>query len=217
MGMKTYFLDFESYYDKEYTLRKMTPAEYIRDPRFELIGCAVKEGFDGLNRWIDGPDFQAWVDTLDPKVTRVVTFNALFDACVLAWRYGFIPRLNSCTMSIARATMGHKLKRYNLAAVASDLGLPNKGNTIQQVAGMRMMDIKLAGLWDDYVAYALRDNDINAMIWDKLVRSRLFPASELAVLDMVIRCAINPKFQLDTQLLAEHADEVKASKDTLLA
>ncbi len=39
--MKTIFIDYETYYDKEYSLRKMTPVEYVLDHRFECIGCAV--------------------------------------------------------------------------------------------------------------------------------------------------------------------------------
>ena len=46
--MKTIFLDFETYYDREYSLKKMTPVEYVLDHRFEAIGCAVKEGIDGI-------------------------------------------------------------------------------------------------------------------------------------------------------------------------
>ena len=33
-------LDFETYYDREYSLRKLTTEEYVRDKRFEVIGLA---------------------------------------------------------------------------------------------------------------------------------------------------------------------------------
>ena len=36
--MKTVFIDYETYYDKEYSLRKMTPVQYVLDHRFECIG-----------------------------------------------------------------------------------------------------------------------------------------------------------------------------------
>ena len=36
-------IDFETYYDKNYGLRKYTTEGYIRDDQFEVIGVAVKE------------------------------------------------------------------------------------------------------------------------------------------------------------------------------
>ena len=35
-------LDFETYYSKEYSLKKLTTEEYVRDPRFEVLGVAIK-------------------------------------------------------------------------------------------------------------------------------------------------------------------------------
>ena len=35
-------IDFETYYSNELGFKKQTTEEYIRDPRFEVIGVAVK-------------------------------------------------------------------------------------------------------------------------------------------------------------------------------
>ena len=35
-------VDFETYYDREFSLSKVTTEEYVRDPRFEVIGVGVK-------------------------------------------------------------------------------------------------------------------------------------------------------------------------------
>ena len=46
-------LDFETYYDKAFSLSKMTTEAYIRDPRFEVIGVAVR--VNGLGTvWFSG-------------------------------------------------------------------------------------------------------------------------------------------------------------------
>ena len=36
------YIDFETYYSREFSLSKMTTEEYIRSPQFEVIGVAVK-------------------------------------------------------------------------------------------------------------------------------------------------------------------------------
>lgn len=40
--MQLVTVDFETYYDKDYSLSKMTTEAYIRDPRFQIIGVGVK-------------------------------------------------------------------------------------------------------------------------------------------------------------------------------
>ena len=37
-------LDFETYYDQDYTLKKMSTSEYIRDPRFKSQMVGIKIG-----------------------------------------------------------------------------------------------------------------------------------------------------------------------------
>ena len=46
-------LDFETYYDQDYSLFKMTTEEYVRDPRFQIIGLSVKVN-NGETAWLSG-------------------------------------------------------------------------------------------------------------------------------------------------------------------
>jgi hypothetical protein len=214
--MQTWFVDYETYYDKDYSLRKMTPVEYVLDNRFECIGAAVKNGINGQAYWIDGDKLPAFFATLDPKDTMLVSHNALFDACITAWRYGFIPKLTTCTLSIARATLGHRLRSLSLDKVARELNLGVKGHTVQQVVGMGSAAIKAAGLYQAYTEYCLNDVELCAGIFKKLVHEGQFPVNELVLLDRVIRCAIQPRFKLDQNVLAQHLHTIKSHKDHLL-
>ena len=56
------FADFETFYSDEYSLKKMTPVEYILDsPQFEPLGCsfAVRRP---ARLWVDGPDLQSFFE-----------------------------------------------------------------------------------------------------------------------------------------------------------
>lgn len=216
---RTVILDYETYYDADYSLRKITPVEYVLDPRFETILCAVKEAWPSNQPtyYVDGADFDKWVKDAQLDRAVVVSHNALFDMCVLHWRYGVVPRLMVDTLGISRAVLGHKLKSLALASVARELELGVKGDTVHKVMGMRRDAIKAAGMWDAYAQYSTDDAELCAGIYDRLVRSGLFPVREMAIMDMVLRCAIQPQFLLDQNVLAEHYAEVQQGKVALLA
>ena len=82
--MKTFVVDVETFYSQEYSLRRMTTAEYILDPRFECIGWAVQstEGFGGF---MTDKQFRKFL-TMLPEEVAFVSHNALFDMCVLRHR-----------------------------------------------------------------------------------------------------------------------------------
>jgi DNA polymerase len=63
--MKLLTVDFETYYDKAFSLSKLTTEEYIRDDRFEVIGVAVQVD-DDPPEWFSGTQKEtaAWLDTL---------------------------------------------------------------------------------------------------------------------------------------------------------
>lgn len=213
--MDYYFVDYETYYSREYSLKRMTVPEYLLDPRFACHGAAVKKNKEPA-RWVDAEDLPAFFAALDPNKTMLVYHNALFDACITAWIYKFVPRLTGDTLGVARASLGHRLKSLSLGSVAQHLEVGVKGDTILKVEGMPRDAIKQAGLWDAYVAYALNDAEQCANIWRELVIKRRFPASEVVLMDKIIRCATQPKFQLDPHALALHLADVRARKEALL-
>lgn len=214
--MDKWFLDYETYYSTEYSLRRMTVPEYILDPRFECMGAAIKRNKEA-SFWVDAADLPKFFAGLDPQKTAIISHNALFDACITAWRYNFVPRFNGDTLGVSRAVLGHELKSLSLGSVALHLGVGAKGTTIHQVQGMNAVAIKQAGLWESYTDYAKNDADQCANIWEELVNNRKFPVRELLLMDKIIRCAIEPKFQLDQNVLALHLAEVRARKEALMA
>lgn len=209
------FLDFETYYADDYTLRDMTPAEYILDDRFESIMLAVKiEDTPGFI--VDAPTIPYLLSKFPPEITATVTFNSLFDNAILAWRYGYVPSLMLDAMGMAKAVIGHKLAHgSSLAAVSKVLGLPDKGTAIAKVKGMRRADILAKPwLWDELKSYALRDNDNCYGVFKKLIPD--FPWSERRLMDMVLRCTVEPEFRLDTEVLSDHLKQTRERKRDLL-
>jgi DNA polymerase len=204
-------IDLETYWDKDYTLKKLSTPEYILDPRWELQMAAVKAD-DGPHQIIDGPDFKDWLGQYDPTITTTVTFNSLFDNSAIAWRYGYVPHTMLDAMGMARALLGHALTHFSLAALSEFFGLPPKGHLMTQ--GMRRTDIMAAGLWPKFSEYALRDNMNAEQIFLKLYPQ--FPWSERRIMDMVLRCCVVPRFHVDVPMLTQHLADVKAAKAQML-
>ena len=193
----------------------MTTPAYILSPLFEVIGCAVKVDM-GSSTFVDGPDFPAFLATMDPETTTTVTFNALFDNAILAWIYGFVPARMIDAMGMARAQMGHKLPSASLANVAQALNIGIKGNVLIKARGRNRASLMSdPQLWFDYQQYAIQDNNLCAGIYDRL--SPDFPASERRVMDLVLRCCVEPKFNMDIPLLEAHLEKVRADKEALIA
>ena len=120
--------DFETAYDQQYSLRKMSTAEYILDPRFQTIMLALKInngpsevflGHDAIARRLAEVDWEnaAWC-----------SHHTNFDGAILAWRYGITPAMYLDTLSMARATTHWVLGRSSLEKVSDYLGLPPKGD-----------------------------------------------------------------------------------------
>ena len=105
--MKIITIDFETYYDKEFSLSKMTTEEYIRSDSFEVIGVAVKLG-DGKAEWFSGThtETSAWLAQFDWATSLVLAHNTQFDGAILSWLFDIKPKGWLDTLCMARAIHG---------------------------------------------------------------------------------------------------------------
>lgn len=212
--MSILYLDFETYYDSIYSLRNMSPAEYILDPRYETILCAVAVD-NQPSRTVSGRDFPNFISQFNPATTDTVAFNATFDNSILAWKYGFVPRRIYCSMALARTLRGHLLASASLASVVKLLGLRDKGTALLKTIGMHGAQIQAdPNLWREFCEYADLDNELSREIFVRLIPE--LPTLERHTMDQVIRCCVEPRLVADTALLESHLAEVRREKNDLL-
>ena len=81
-------IDFETYYDRDYSLSKLTTEAYIRDERFEVIGCAIKVN-DIRTTWYESvDDITRELQSLNLSDKAILAHNTAFDGAILSWQYG---------------------------------------------------------------------------------------------------------------------------------
>ena len=205
-------IDFETYYDKEYSLSKITTEQYVRSPEFEVIGVGVKVN-DYPTDWYSGDNPERFLKSLDYRDKAILCHNTAFDGAILSWRFGIKPKLWLDTLSMARPlhqmTVGGSLK-----ALATYYGLGVKGDEVIMALGKRRADFSPDEM-ARYASYCVNDVDLTYHLFKKL--SKGFPVSEMLVIDQTIRMYTEPVIELDRELLEKHLGEVIAKKRTLIS
>jgi DNA polymerase I-like protein with 3'-5' exonuclease and polymerase domains len=201
-------LDFETYYDKEYSLKKMTTEEYIRSDQFKAHGVGVKSG--------DQPSAYIWSEiplflkSIDWSTAFVLCHNTRFDGAILAWRYGIRPKFLLDTLSMARAVFPHE--SGSLANLSKLCGLGEKGHDLESFMGKRDLteeeQVRL-GL------YCMNDVDLTYRLFQTMKAN--FPPSELRIVDQTLRMFTEPVLELDTTVLYNHLQKIQAKQEKLLA
>ena len=137
-------IDFETYYDKQFSLSKLTTEEYIRDARFQTIGVGVKRD-DEPAVWFSGSDdeIRAFLHTFDWEKSFCLAHNAMFDAAILSWKYNLCPRGWFDTLSMARAYHGSEVGG-SLAKLSEFYELGEKGTEVVKALGKYRADFSEA-------------------------------------------------------------------------
>lgn len=240
-------LDFETYYSKKdkysLTAKGMTIEKYIRNPKFEIIGLAVKVG-NKPTEWLKPTEIEDWIKHIEIAYgwdnVRVIAHNARFDAAILGWIYNIYPKQIADTMLMSRACQlwdGHSLdnvtkelrNRYNWGIVRGDNGrtewgkfemkdLPdtlNKGDEVVNADGKQLFDFTEAE-YDAYADYCITDVDLTWSVYNWFMKERKFPAKEIDVMTLTIEMFTFPVIELHIPVLQEVEKVINEKRQALL-
>jgi DNA polymerase I-like protein with 3'-5' exonuclease and polymerase domains len=206
-------IDFETYYAKDYGLKKQTTEEYIRDPRFETIGVAVKVN-DGKTKWFSGThaETKEFLDGYDFTGSYVLGHNMRFDAAILSWIFDIHPKGLFDTMGMGTMLYG-LISSVSLAKLSELHGIGVKGTEVLNALGKNRADFSAIEL-QEYGNYCINDVNLTYDLFNILKQK--FTASEMRLIDLTIKMFTEPQLVINKGLLLRHLAEVREIKANLL-
>ena len=210
--MKKLYLDFETYYDTNLSLSKITTVEYVHHPQFKVWGVGVKLE-DGDTQWVPGDECEDFFTQIDWSSVALVCHNTLFDAYILTQYYGHHPAFYYDTAAMARGI--HPNESARLMHVAERL-FPNdnsmrKGDELVQAKGI--VDLP-PDVEESIAGYCIQDVDLTYAIFNKQIIN--YPQEELDLIDLTVRMFVEPKLMLDTEMLKDHKEKIIDQTQTLI-
>jgi hypothetical protein len=213
--VKTLTVDFETYYDKDYSLSKMQTDEYILDDKFEVIGVCVAID-DEEPQWFTGTfdEIHDWLwANFDWGNSAVRAHNTMFDGFILTQRFGIRPKLWMDTLAQARMLYPH-LPSHSLANMAKYFNLPDKGTAVLNALGFRRKVFTDKGL-REYGEYCSHDTVLCRMLGERM--DPFTPALHARLIDMTVRMFTEPMFVGDYDKMQDLYEKEVNRKEELLA
>lgn len=212
-------LDFETYYDKEINLKKMTTQAYVMHPQMEVLMVSAKFNEDPV-QIIDGEQIPTFFATVDWSNTAVIAHNAVFDGSILYWRYGVRPAMLIDTMSMAQAlgvpTIAGSASLATCIRLLQEAGyaVPPKGTEVLDALGKRRADFT-PQQWAAYREYCKNDTDITWFLF-KVLRQYLTD-EEMRFQDIILRCYTEPRLTVDIPTVEYELNRCRTYKAEQLA
>ncbi len=194
-------LDFESYFDQDYSLSKMSTIEYICDSRFDFtgIGWKILAFSPSESNFVFKPYIGNLINVFKNYYGKnlegitVVAKNCKFDMTILSTKFGIIPPYIIDIDDLLRhydARMSHKMRD-----VAPMFGLQAKGDTMQ-FKGLHYEEM------DDetkkhLAEYCSNDVEIEMSLFKILLPQITNPKVEIPIMRHTLQLYLEPKFKFD--------------------
>lgn len=243
-------LDFETYYSKKdkYFLKNknsgLTIEQYIRNPKFEVIGLSVKVG-NRPSEWLCPHEIEEWLNHVEIAYgwdnVRLIAHNGRFDCAILGWIYNIYPSQIADTMLMSRASqlwdgnsldvVTHQLREtFKWGIIRDDAGNTtwgnlseeemlrslDKGDEVISADGKHLMDFTDEE-YDAYSKYGCTDVDLTWSAYNWFMREFKFPELEIDVMTATIETFTYPVVELHEPVLKVVRDMVNGKRDALLS
>jgi len=191
----------------------MSTESYIRDPRFEAHGCAIKWRPDIPAVWFTREELPEVLNQWDWSDTFMIHHHAQFDSFIESHHYGIHPKAIGCTLAMARLLLGNHIP-VSLDSVRKHFGLPLKTTPYNLFDGKHWHELTPA------VQKMVADGACDEVesIWKIFnLLARDFPKSQYAVIDIMNRMFVEPRLQGDIDVFARLWESENKKKVDILA
>ena len=205
-------LDFETYYDKDCNLRKLTTTEYVAYPSFKVWGVGIKIN-NKKTRWYGEKKAALALEKINWANVSLVCHNTRFDAYILSQIFGHRPRYYYDTMSMSRAVFQDEsasLAELSIRLFPKDSSL-RKGEDLIQAKGIETLDKEMDTIIGDY---CIQDVELTKLCFDELILN--FPTSERDLIHITIRMFVEPILKVDVIKLKKHRTKEKNKANRLI-
>lgn len=216
--MDLFTIDFETYYDKEYSLSLMATEDYVSDPRFQIILVGLKKNNEPV-KWFssrDIRDYRTWLLKQGVDKGAALAHNMPFDGLILQHRLGIVPPLYLDTLCLAQAILKPFHRSISLDSCMkhlTHLGF-KKGSEVHNMIGRRLETLTREEL-TRYAHYCCTDCECEYYLFQDL--KKRVPREEIEIIDMTHRMYLEPQFELDQSVLSNVLRDTIDHKEKLLA
>ena len=210
-------VDFETYYDREYSLSRLPTEDYVYDEQFEIILVSHKIN-NGKTEWFTSPheeDYREWLMERGVHRGAFLAHNSMFDAIILKRLLIPTPPILLDTLCMAQAVLKPRFKSIGLEACLKNTNSPfRKKGYVANMLGRRLSSLSRQEILD-YADYCVTDTDGTHWLFNHL-KDQL-PRSEFEIIDTTLRMYTDPAFVLNPDTLKFLLIEEREKQAKLLA
>lgn len=202
-------LDFETYYDVDYTLSKLSTSEYVRDPRFKAQMVGIKIG-NGKTRIIPHAKIKTELAKINWATHSLLCHNTQFDGFILSHHYGIHPAFLYDSLSMARGLHSNDIGA-GLDEVSIYYGGGGKLEGLEATKGVLNWGKQLYNTTAIYCA-----NDVDEMLRVFKLMLPKMPGDEIHLIDLTCRMFCSPVLKVDIPRVEKELERELGRREVLM-